>query len=390
MEPEYITITGLFINSYFHNDVYKIITYNQQQIITADPLKILSALKTQNCRVNYFLKVLKDIFKSSLVHRRYLVAILHFLILLKPNSTKQEILKKLKTSKEKISEILDIRKISLEEMSDREIFSMVCRFYPEYISASLCNIKDLQRISKICIRKVKNYLLNRPCSAKVESVKGIYLNTTVTKSRDLKFLLGGYKCSENSHGASTYAFHGYIIVAADENIDLPNDPYILLSSEPIKCDSGVNISLIPLAILKSLINFSRFYEKIKISIWDSDSISENYMPKIAYGFENLTNEAITNIIIGFKTSTILIYAPTDPQLESIELSVNRLLNRYRRFICSRLVLQGNIEKDISELVEDQYIARVFAQLSKDSDIYDDFNCKKYVILKAFEIFASLI
>ena len=77
MFNQYLSITKIFVDLYTYPDTYKIIEYNNENIITADIKKILSVLKFENPKVNYFIKLLKDIFKSDLLHRKYLVVLLN-------------------------------------------------------------------------------------------------------------------------------------------------------------------------------------------------------------------------------------------------------------------------------------------------------------------------
>ena len=153
----------------------------------------------------------------------------------------------------------------------------------------------------------------------------------------------------------------------------------------------VNISNIPLSILNSLTGYSNYYENIKIKLWDTRDISNIYLPKIIYEEDKRENEIITNILIGFNTYSILVYAPTDPQLETLYITVQKIFKQYERLVISKKALNScTIDKIISENVNDLYIKRAFSYIHKELNNLEDMHCKKFMILKAFEIFCKII
>ena len=155
MFNQYLSITKIFVDLYTYPDTYKIIEYNNENIITADIKKILSVLKFENPKVNYFIKLLKDIFKSDLLHRKYLVVLLNNLFLFKPDIEKEDIIDLFKKSMTEIEEILDKQVILLENYTNQEIFSMICRYYPEYLVKDLLEIKRIDYIKNKAIYKIK-------------------------------------------------------------------------------------------------------------------------------------------------------------------------------------------------------------------------------------------
>lgn len=150
MYHEYLSITNLFVDSYFHNDNYKIITVNNEPIITADTVKILTAANAGNPRVKYFIKLLKDIAKSTVGLRRYLIVMIHFLIVFKPNCEKKNLIMGIKKVKKEIDEILEREKV---EVQREDFFKLACKGCPEYVWQGLEKIMDFDGISVWKIKK---------------------------------------------------------------------------------------------------------------------------------------------------------------------------------------------------------------------------------------------
>ena len=141
--------------------------------------------------------------------------------------------------------------------------------------------------------------------------------------------------------------------------------------------------------MKTIDKFSGFHQNLKIKVWEGRSVSFDYIAKVSYGFENFCDEDVIHLIFGFKSLCFLIYAPSDPQLEQIFLNLQRFIRRTQRLFVGKFVLQG-ADKVISEKVCDGYVSRVFKQVYSDFLIFDDFLSKKYMISKAFELFAEIL
>ena len=155
MINDYLSITTIFADLYKNPETLKIINYHNEDLITADISKILSSLNITNSNVKYFVKQIRNVFKSQLIHRKYFVMIIHNLILFMNGFDKKEIFKKLIKSKNEIEVILDAEKISLEQMTKLEIIRMVHRFY-QNLSFSLEKLSESDDICKISIYKIKS------------------------------------------------------------------------------------------------------------------------------------------------------------------------------------------------------------------------------------------
>lgn len=210
------------------------------------------------------------------------------------------------------------------------------------------------------------------------------------ESSELKFFLSHFPCKVNSIGQNVYRFTGFILATFDTDIQVPDGKCIVLSYEKIAHKNAINLHLVPPKILTSIIKFSGFYESIKIVTWENKSLSGHYSSKILYGFESNTDQKVTNIIIKFPTYSILIFAPTDPQLESIYISLQRLLHKYNRIAKEKIILNANIEQVLSETLTDTYFKRIFSHLFRDSASISVFSNKKYIIEKSLEIFARIL
>lgn len=208
-------------------------------------------------------------------------------------------------------------------------------------------------------------------------------------SSGFRYFLSYYLCENNTRYENTYVFAGWVIVALDGLTDVPKENCIILSSSPVNAGKGFNIPGVPVRILKSIQKFSGFYPAIKIHAWEGKSGSAGYSPEIAYGFETILDQVITHVLIKFNLHSILIYSPTDPQLEFYSLTVNKILNKYHRILKTKSILPADIDKTISKTLTNPYIQRVFHELIQQNSTISEYTCKKFAVTKAFEIFYAL-
>lgn len=164
---------------------------------------------------------------------------------------------------------------------------------------------------------------------------------------------------------------------------------ILISSEPYKVQGSENIHSVPPSLIKTLKRFSGFYECIKIKLWDNFSSSSCYSDKILYGSENYLSAEVTNIVIKFKTFTILINSPTDPQLEYLHVVLMRFINKLKRFKVSKTAVRGNIDAVIADSIRNQGLRMAFRNI-QGSMRMQEFYSKEFMITKALDLYLQII
>jgi hypothetical protein len=152
MFEEYLCITRIVLDLYRSPDCLKIVDYKGESIITGDIPKILGSISTLNPKSLYFIKQLKNIFKSKVLHKKYLVSIVHYLILFKPFTEIRDLLVKSKTE---IDLVLENHKISVQSLSNLEIFHLVCGLYPDFGFNLIEKIQGIEDIRSISIIKIK-------------------------------------------------------------------------------------------------------------------------------------------------------------------------------------------------------------------------------------------
>ncbi|OMJ83919.1 hypothetical protein SteCoe_15079 [Stentor coeruleus] len=374
---------------YKNPDSMKILDNGDEKIITNDPGKIIKALKIEDPDVKGLQKALKDIFTSNLAHKRYLVSLLHSLLVFVPYADNENIVKTIKETWEICEKIMDQMVFSIEKSSSEDIFAMCLEDYRIKID-NWHLIKSFEDLDKTVVRKVKS--VGR-CG--VEYVDGVYMAFEHEKASEIKFFLTKFPCKLNKKGQNVYFFTGYIrILLSEDEVSYYSSQQsypdeIVLSFEPLPIKNTINFAFIPISVLNTLSNSSGYYENIKILTWDSKSESQAYSSKLLNGFELFLEQQITNLIMQIPSQTFLIYAPTDSQLSTTKTTLQRFLTKFSRLNSRKKLLPKSIDTLIYHSLPSTHLKLSFNLLIQSTPL-QEYSSKKYCIKLAFSLFSDLI
>lgn len=222
----------------------------------------------------------------------------------------------------------------------------------------------------------------------VKLMTGAYFLLLSQESKGLKFFLQQFPSYFTKSGKAVYNFFGNIYISHSIKAQEFPTGSLFITSEPFTLKGSENIHSVPPSTIKALKNFSGFYECIKIKLWDTISSSSCYSQKILYGSENYMKAEVLNISIKFRTFTILINSPTDPQLECLHVALMRFINKLKRFSSCKMLLPGNIDQIIADSIKNQTLKQAFRNIPCSMQLQEYYS-KEFMILKALDIYLQI-
>lgn len=152
MAEKYIAITRIIKDLYDDNETCKVVQGNER-FITNDPLKILNALSIDDEQVNYVIRILKDVLKSEACHRRYCGRLLYNFLIFLPQIECEDLKNQLQLGLFDIKSVLNLNKISIENLEFFEIFEISIKGFPACFE--VLRKLNLKEIENLCVQKIK-------------------------------------------------------------------------------------------------------------------------------------------------------------------------------------------------------------------------------------------
>jgi hypothetical protein len=209
------------------------------------------------------------------------------------------------------------------------------------------------------------------------------------ESANLFHFFSRFRSKFSKSGKAKYWFSGYFcVVKRIEGQDIPEGS-LVLSGEPFELRDCFNIHSVPPKVMKNVKGMTGFYQNLKVLVWNGVTERDCYKDRIFYGFDSFDHEDVVNVVICLETFTVVLQAPTDPALESLEVSFNRLLNRDYRFLKFKSLLPSDIDFILSERLENHFLKLVFQHVPK-SRAMQDYSSKYFMISKSFDIVLEIL